>query len=189
MTQRTPPEPEPVEIVGYDADWPERFRAEAGAIRQALGDTAIRIDHIGSTAVPGLAAKPVIDIQLSVRSFGPSAAYEAPLEGLGYRLLPDPEEPDHRFYRRPGDRPRRTNVHVCVSGGSWERRHLLFRDYLRSHREEADAYETLKREMALRLGENRYEYTDAKGSFIREAQRRAEEWAATTGWAPAPSDA
>jgi GrpB-like predicted nucleotidyltransferase (UPF0157 family) len=129
-----------------------------------------------------LAAKDVIDVQVSVHNLADEGSFTGPLERLGYRLLPDPEELDHRFFRRPEERPRRTNIHVCQAGGEWERTHLLFRDFLRARPDEAVKYELVKREMADRHRANRYDYTDAKGPYIREAQLRADRWAALSGW-------
>ena len=167
----------------------DRFQRAAGELRRALGNIALRIDHIGSTAVPGLPAKPVIDIQVSVPSLEPSDPYDRPLQSLGFALLADPEEPQHRFYRRPEERPRLVNVHVCESGGAWERRHLVFRDYLRAFAAVKAEYGDLKRRAAERHSTNRYDYTDAKGPFILEVERKAKGWAHGTRWRPGPSDA
>ena len=184
-----PPEPEDVVIVPYDLLWPHRFVEAAGELRAALGDAVERIDHIGSTAVPGLPAKDVIDIQISVASFEPAEAYDEPLRRLGYEQLPDPEEPRHRFYRRPYERPRHVNIHVCESGGAWERRHLQFRDYLRASMDVREAYARLKHEVSDRLRTNRYQYTAAKGPFIRETEQTADDWASASAWAPGPPGA
>jgi len=184
-----PPEPEDVVIVPYDPTWSLRFAEVARELRGALDGAVERIEHIGSTAVPGLPAKDVIDVQVSVAAFEPADAYDEPLTGLGYELLPDPDEPQHRFYRRPSERPRRVNIHVCECGSAWERRHLLFRDYLRASPDVRDAYARLKNEMSDRYRTNRYDYTDAKGPFIREVQQTAEQWAAVSAWSPGPADA
>jgi GrpB-like predicted nucleotidyltransferase (UPF0157 family) len=184
-----PPDDEPVLLVDYDPGWADRFREVADALRNALGAAAERIDHVGSTAVPGLIAKPIVDIQISIRAFEPESAYSAPLRMLGFELLPDPGERAHRFFRRPEERPRRVNIHVCQSDSSWERRHLLFRDYLRADKDARTAYAQIKQAAAQQYGENRYDYTDVKGPFIRSAETAAERWAAETGWSPAPSDA
>lgn len=126
---------------------------------------------------------------MSLQSFEPAVAYDAPLGELGYVLLPDPEEPQHRFYRRPDERPRRVNIHLCERDGPWERRHLLFRDYLRATPEARNEYAQLKRSLASSHGDDRYRYTDAKGPFIQRIGHDAERWAAQTAWSPGPSDA
>ena len=146
----------------------------------ALGETALRIDHVGSTAVPGLAAKPVIDIQVSVPDVGHEDAFRAPIEaqGFGLRWI----EAGHRYFRPPPPLPRLYQVHVCTIDSRWEHVHLLFRDYLRSHPETAAAYAALKRELAGQHTWDRIAYNDAKGPFIEGVVRGAQEWAAQTGW-------
>ncbi len=152
---------DPVSVVPYDPSWPTRFRTEAARIRHALGAVALRIDHHGSTAVPGLAAKPVIDIQVSVRSFEPLDAYRNPLEQLGFPYRTDHEDPHHRFFREPDGRPRRTHIHVREAGGEWERLNLLFRDYLRAQADAAAMYAALKPQLAERFRDDRRSYTEA----------------------------
>jgi GrpB-like predicted nucleotidyltransferase (UPF0157 family) len=179
---------DPVEIAEYEPEWPRLFEREAERLRWVLGGVALGIEHVGSTAVPGLAAKPVVDIQVSVASFEPQAAYGRGLERLGYVFRPDPPgDPDalhHRFYRNPEGRPRRVHIHVCEAGGRWERDHLLFRDYLAANPDVAARYEDLKRELAARHGSERGEYTRAKSPFITETLRFAERWAREANWRP-----
>jgi GrpB-like predicted nucleotidyltransferase (UPF0157 family) len=100
---------EPIRLVAYDARWPALFVEQARGIRAALGQTALRIDHIGSTAVPGLAAKPIVDIQISVASFEPLDAFRVPLEGLGYVFRADNRELTKRYFREPPG-TRRTHI-------------------------------------------------------------------------------
>ncbi|MFN2589574.1 MAG: GrpB family protein [Actinomycetota bacterium] len=123
----------PISIVPYDPAWPERFEAEARRIRTALGAVAKRIDHIGSTAVRGLAGKPVIDIQVSVASLQPVDDYRIPLERLGYEYRHDPDTPEHEYFFRDVNGVRAYQSHVCSAGSRWERAHLAFRDHLRAH--------------------------------------------------------
>jgi putative glutamine amidotransferase len=159
-------------ISPYDPTWPDRYDAESARIRPALGDQVVRLDHVGSTSVPGLAAKPVVDIQVSVRSMVPRSAYVDPLVRLGYRWAIDPWTDEHEFFSRVEDGERAFHVHVCGTESEWERRHLGFRDWLRSHPEDAAAYERLKRELAEQHPRDTYTYTDAKTSFIREIEDR-----------------
>jgi GrpB-like predicted nucleotidyltransferase (UPF0157 family) len=177
-----------VEIVAYDPAWPGRFAELGRELRAGLGDVALRIDHIGSTAVPGLAAKPVIDVQVSVAAFEPLAAFKQPLERLGYVFRADNPERTKRYFREPPGR-RRTHVHVRQAGSFSEQWALLFRDYLRAHRDMAAEYEAVKRRLAVRFREDRHAYTDAKVPFMWEVIRRADGWAQAQGWQPGPSNA
>ena len=158
------------EIVPYDPRWPAAFEAEALRIRHALGPLAVRIDHHGSTAVPGLAAKPIIDIQVSVAALQPLAAYREPLHTIGYVHVPDPDDAFCPFFHRPSRWPHTHHVHVVQAGGAEERRTLAFRDYLRAHREAARGYEQLKQDLAGQLvpvdRESREAYARAKTDFI-----------------------
>jgi GrpB-like predicted nucleotidyltransferase (UPF0157 family) len=185
-SERTPPQP--IEIVAYDPAWPERFAELGRELRGELGEVALRIDHIGSTAVPGLAAKPIIDIQVSVAAFEPLEAFKQPLERLGYQYRADNPERTKRYFREPPGRWR-THVHVRRAGSFSEQWALLFRDYLRAHRAVAAEYETAKRSLAIRFRDDRHAYTDAKGPLMWELIRQADEWAQAQGWLPGPSDA
>ena len=160
-----------VVIVPYDPRWPAAFEAEAARIRAALGTLALRIDHNGSTAVPGLAAKPVIDIQVSVAELTPMDAYRQPLQALGYRHVPFPDDDSFcPFFHRPHQWPHSHHVHVVRAGDLEERRTLAFRDYLRQHPETAREYAELKARLALQFSattpESREAYADAKTGFI-----------------------
>jgi GrpB-like predicted nucleotidyltransferase (UPF0157 family) len=177
-----------IEIVTYDPTWPARFAAVAADLRSALGDVAMRIDHIGSTAVPGLAAKPVVDIQISVISFEPLHAFKGPLEGLGYVYRANNPERTKRYFREPRGSAR-THIHVRRAGSFSEQFALLFRDYLRAHPDEVAPYAALKRDLAQRHRDDRRAYTDAKVRYFWETIRRADEWAQASGWIPTPSDA
>jgi GrpB-like predicted nucleotidyltransferase (UPF0157 family) len=163
-------------LVPYDENWAAWFDEEAERICTALGDLAVRIDHVGSTSVPGLAAKPVIDIQVSVASIIPRAPTAAALAGIGYEHNVDPIDDEHDFFSKgygyDAD-ARRVHVHVCLAGGEWERRHLAFRDWLRAYPEDAAAYEAMKREAVAAHPNDIYAYVDAKTAFIRDIEARA----------------
>jgi GrpB-like predicted nucleotidyltransferase (UPF0157 family) len=169
-------QPDRIEIVPYDPAWPEQFARLGRELRGGLGDVARRIDHVGSTSVPGLAAKPIIDIQVSVAAFEPLEAFKQPLERLGYVYRADNPERTKRYFREPPGRPR-THVHVRRAGSFSEQWALLFRDYLRAHREVAAEYEAVKRRLANRFWEDRLADADAKVPFLWEVIRRADEWA------------
>jgi GrpB-like predicted nucleotidyltransferase (UPF0157 family) len=164
-------------LVPYDPAWAVRFAQERRRIADALGPAALRIDHVGSTAVPGLAAKPIVDVQLSVTDVEDEAAYLPHLEACGYRLRV--RSPGHRMVRTP---ERDVHVHVCSAGSDWERRHLLFRDRLRHDADDRAVYEATKRRLAGRNWVDMNAYADAKGPVIADITRRAEAWAASGGW-------
>jgi GrpB-like predicted nucleotidyltransferase (UPF0157 family) len=173
---------EPIELVPYDPTWPGVFEEMRARLATALGPVALRIDHVGSTAVPGLAAKPVIDIQVSVPDVDDESAYKEAMESQGLELRWI--EPGHRYFRPPPDLPRLYHVHVCSTGSEWERVHLLFRDHLRTHGDSAQTYEALKGQLARDYRGDRIGYTDAKSPFIEDVLVRAERWAKETGWRP-----
>ena len=128
-------------------------------VAPALGRTALRIEHVGSTSVPGLAAKPIVDIQVSVADLGDEPRYVPALQAAGLVLRSRDEW--HRYFRAPADRPRDVHVHVCAAGSQWEHDHLLFRDYcpLRSHPAACLRYAEAKRANARRWGDDGWAYT------------------------------
>ncbi len=162
-------------LTEYDPEWPSRFEREAAELLDALGDLAIRIEHVGSTSVPGLAAKPVIDIQISVASLVPRSPMVASLSALGYEHSIDPIEPQHEFFSKGYDdeRVQKVNVHVCEVGSTWERRHLAFRDELRRDPAAAAEYAALKRRLANEHPRDIMSYVDGKTAFIRSIEARA----------------
>jgi GrpB-like predicted nucleotidyltransferase (UPF0157 family) len=167
-----PYRPRPVRLVAYDPGWPARYEELAAAIIAALGPVARRVEHVGSTAVPGLVAKPVIDIQVSVVSFEPLEAYRSPLESLGFVHRPD-DEPEHRFFGLTDDGSERiAHIHVCEEGGEWERRHLAFRDALRTDDDLRVRYEAEKRRVAALHPGDTLAYAEAKTPWIRAEERR-----------------
>ena len=157
-------------IVDYDPGWPAMFEAERARLAVAMGELAIRIDHHGSTAVPGLAAKPIIDIQISVASLEPLTPLVARLTPFGYVHVPHPDDAFCPFLHRPPAWPHTHHVHLVQAGGPEERRTLAFRDYLRAHADAAREYERLKRELAARTDAgdpvSRERYAMAKSEFV-----------------------
>ena len=166
-----------IALVPYDGQWPAAFEAEASHLRTVLGPMSLRIDHHGSTAVPGLAAKPIIDIQVSVVSLQPLTAFGRPLEAAGYVHVPSPDDGFCPFFHRPRQWPHTHHVHVVESGSAEERRTLACRDYLRDHPETAREYEQLKRVLAGRHqgidAEGREAYAQAKTEFVERIVRLA----------------
>jgi len=167
-----------VSIVPYDPSWPHAFATEADRIRVRLGSLALRIDHVGSTAVPGLSAKPVIDIQVSLATLEPRQALTAAMADLGY-LHVDLGAFDHvyPFYTKPHIWPCTHHVHLCVAGSDEERNHLAFRDHLRLNPSSAAKYEALKVSLAAqhegRTLESQEAYSLAKSSFVHAALTKA----------------
>jgi GrpB-like predicted nucleotidyltransferase (UPF0157 family) len=167
-----------VRIVEYDPTWVEMAAVEIARIEVAVGEVAVRIDHVGSTAVPGLAAKPIVDLQLSVANVDARSLYVEQLEGLGYLFAPDSASPDFHFFGLPAARPRTHHLHVCAAGSEDERRHLAVRDYLRAHPDEVAAYAEVKRGLAARAPGDRLAYIEGKDAYVAALERRALAWAA-----------
>ncbi len=166
-----------IRLVAYDPSWPVRFEQERARIVEALGPIAQRIDHVGSTAVRGLCAKPIIDIDLSVEDPDVEAAYLPALKRAGYLLRV--RSPGHRMVRSAG---LDVHVHVCGAGSPWERRHLLFRDWLRTDATDRARYGQVKQAVAEREWADMNEYAAAKNQVIQEITERAERWARSTSW-------
>ena len=160
-----------VEVVSYKPEWPEEFRLIASALREALGELAVRIDHIGSTSVPGLAAKPVIDLMAAAASLDRGTAAEDALAGLGYRRF-EVGMPGRLFYYRDEDGQRAYQLHV-VPADTWDARNeRLLRDHLRAHPDDARRYAELKQRLAAEHTDGT-EYTKAKTELIQELTDRA----------------
>jgi len=157
-------------IVDPDPTWPDRYRAAALTIRGVLGELAVTVDHVGSTAVPGLPAKPVIDIDLTIEDTADELRYLPVLAGLGYRLVL--REPWWYGHRMLLSRAEDTNLHVWPVGAPEPVRHLLFRDWLRTHPEDRELYATTKRHLAEATGRGPAEYSLAKNDVIDDIVRR-----------------
>jgi GrpB-like predicted nucleotidyltransferase (UPF0157 family) len=161
----------PIVLVDYDPAWPRLFEREAARIRSALGDRALQVEHTGSTSVPGLAAKPIIDVVLVVADSADEPAYVPPLESAGYVLrIREPDWFEHRLLR--GTEPA-ANIHVFSAGCAEIERMLLFRDHLRRNDEDRELYERTKRELARRKWRYVQHYADAKTEVVRRILARA----------------
>jgi GrpB-like predicted nucleotidyltransferase (UPF0157 family) len=160
-----------VEIHPYDPSWPARFETERACIVAALGATAVGVEHTGSTSVPGLGAKPTIDITLTVPDSTDETAYVPALEEVGFIfLMREPEWFEHRLFRRD---PRLVNLHVFSVGCSEVEQMVGFRDWLRTHPVDRELYERTKRELASRPWAVVQDYADAKTDIVTEIKRRA----------------
>jgi GrpB-like predicted nucleotidyltransferase (UPF0157 family) len=165
-----------IELAPYDDAWPSQFEAEARRIRAALGGRALRLEHVGSTSVPGLAAKPILDLVLEVADSVDEPAYVQALEAAGYVLrIREPGWFEHRMFR--GEAPR-VNLHVYSAGCEEVGRMLLFRDRLRASGEDRAHYEAAKRRLAAADWRFVQNYADAKSGIVAEIMARAEAWAA-----------
>ena len=164
-----PPAPETVVLVPHNPDWPRRYQALAADIRAALGDAALDVDHIGSTSVEGLAAKDVIDIDLTVADSRDEDTYVPALERLGYVLvIREPSFHEHRALRLGEPR---VNLHVFSPDCPEAIRHRMFRDWLRTHPEDRELYENAKR-TAVPGGGNVMDYNQRKENVIRDIYDR-----------------
>jgi GrpB-like predicted nucleotidyltransferase (UPF0157 family) len=162
---------ERVVIVEYDHEWPAMFARETARIRAALGDRALRIEHVGSTSVPGLAAKPVIDILLVVADSADEDAYAPPLQGGGYTLrIREKDWFEHRLFNGP-DTP--VNLHVFSSGCEEIERMLTFRDRLRTNAADCELYARAKQRLAELEWASVQDYADAKTTIVGEILTRA----------------
>jgi GrpB-like predicted nucleotidyltransferase (UPF0157 family) len=158
-------------IADYDPQWPRRFEREAAKIRRALGPAALAIEHVGSTSVPGLAAKPIVDILLVVEDSSDEDAYLPELLGAGYVLrVREPGFEEHRMVRTP---KKHVHVHIFSTGSREGERLLLMRDHLRHDKADRDLYASIKRELASRDWPTMQHYADAKTQVIQEILVRA----------------
>lgn len=176
-------------LMPYNPDWRGRFLAMGQRIRHALGGTALRIDHHGSTAVPGLVSKPVIDIQVSVASLEDTDAFAPWLEELGLTFRRDDPDLTRRSFSGDFRGVGMANVHVRRAGSFSEQFQLLFRDFLRADERARQRYGDEKEKLAANPWITVDEYAEAKGDAIWSTVREGQRWAAATGWRPPPSDA
>jgi GrpB-like predicted nucleotidyltransferase (UPF0157 family) len=166
-----PPPAGQIFLADYDPDWPRLFEREADRIRAALGERALQIEHTGSTSVPGLAAKPIIDITLVVEDTTDETGYVPALEAAGYVLrIREPEWYEHRMFRGPDTS---VNLHVFSRGCEETERMTAFRDHLRTNAADRELYERTKRDLAARNWRFGQNYADAKSGVIREILARA----------------
>jgi GrpB-like predicted nucleotidyltransferase (UPF0157 family) len=169
----------PIVIAAYDAAWPATYEAERRRIQRAIGEWLLQIEHVGSTSVPGLAAKPIIDIMPGLRSLADAPHIVPAMQSLGYQYVSEYEAqiPERRYFVRPGGEENRGrhlfHVHAVETTSEFWRRHLAFRDWLRAHPEDCRAYAELKQHLAVQHGCDRDGYTSAKTDFIRGIERRA----------------
>lgn len=189
------PQSRPIEIIPYQSSWVEEFSQIGTALRRALGQTAVRIDHIGSTAVPGLPAKDIIDIQVTVADLH-DAAIAAKLSESGFQLregilrdnflgISDPESTDlEKRYGREKEGGRRSHIHIRQDGRFNQRYPLLFRDYLRAHNIMRQGYATIKMRLAEIFPNSIDGYLYIKDPLMDMIFAAAQDWAAVVNWQP-----
>jgi len=160
----------PIEVVPYDSCWPVLFELEKAALLPAFGEYLCCIEHIGSTAVPGLAAKPVIDILVGVHSIADAPAFIPALQALGYEYIPEHEAvfPERRYLHKIVNGKHTHHLHIVEPGSDFFKVQILFRDHLRSHPADAARYAELKYRLAQEYHNDREAYTNGKGPLIEE---------------------
>jgi len=174
-------------IAKYNSEWSNQFVEIGTRLRNALQQTALRIDHVGSTSIPGLDAKPILDIQISIDNLGDTAKYVTPIEEAGFVFRSDNADLTKRYFReRPGQV--RMHLHVRQTGSFSEQMTLLFRDYLRRHPEDCLRYAEEKHRLMQLYRHERSKYVEEKGPVVWEILQKAHLWSQATGWEPGESD-
>jgi GrpB-like predicted nucleotidyltransferase (UPF0157 family) len=164
-----------IELVPCDATWPDLFRVEATLVGEVFGPELVAIHHVGSTAIPGILAKPIVDILLEVRSIEAVDSFNNSMTELGYLPTGENGIPGRRYFRKATDLHHTHHVHAFQAGHPEVERHLIFRDYLIAHPDEAQAYSRLKEELRDRFPEDVTSYACGKDAFIAEIVRRSKE--------------
>lgn len=165
-----------VEVVPHDPAWAQSFQAEAEVIRAILGSEVVAVHHIGSTAIPGISAKPIVDIMVEVRDIARVDAYADRFAAQGYRPMGENGIPGRRYFIKGPDEARTHHVHIFAAGNPEIERHLTFRDYMIAHPEDARAYSRLKEDLAARFPTDIDSYVAGKDAFVKEIDRRAAAW-------------
>lgn len=175
-----------IRVVSHDPVWAVKFEVEAGRIAEAIGEAAVRVHHIGSTAIPQTKAKPVIDILVEVTSLDVLDRMAPRLEALGYEAKGEFGIPGRRYFRLDDARGTRTHqVHAFEAGTPNVVRHIAFRDYVRAHPLLAEEYGALKKRLAEAHPDDMAAYMDGKDAFVKEHERRALVWASDASVMPA----
>jgi len=165
----------PVVIKHYDPNWPEMFQKEAALIKKTIAPFITTIQHIGSTSVPGLAAKPIIDMLIGLKRLSDSIHFAPLIINIGYRYFPEHEVeiPERRYFSKIINSDMGYHLHMVEPDSEFCHRHLAFRDYLRTHADTAADYAALKNKIAEEYGSDREGYTDAKSDFIKGIEKNS----------------
>lgn len=169
-----------VEVVPHSPRWRDAFEAEAKRVAAALGENVVAVHHIGSTAIPNIYAKPIIDLLVEVRDIVEVDGRRSMMEALGYEVMGEFGIQGRRYFRKDDREGVRTHqVHAFEAGSAQVERHLAFRDYMIANPEAARKYSELKRRLAQEHPQNIDGYMDGKDDFIKEMDRRAAQWRAS----------
>lgn len=174
-------------IANYDPEWRNLFLDLGSKIRNSLGERAIRIDHVGSTSIVGIDAKPIIDIQISVLDLDNEISYKSKIEEVGFELRRENPDKTKKYFREVPGR-RRTHIHVRQAGSYSEQLTLLFRDYLRDHPEDCLRYAQEKHRLMKIFKNDRPKYVEGKGPIVWKILQKAHTWSQEVGWKPVKSD-
>ena len=164
-----------VDLVSYCFDWPQEFEQEKKNLQKILEGHALAIEHVGSTSIPGLSAKPILDIAVAVSNIETLHKLIPILTDAGYDVLDSIEKCGEVLARKGNPECRTHYIHIEVKGSTYWNNHILFRDYLLEHPEIIEQYENLKKDMALKFKEDRKKYTAAKNEFIQNILKLAKE--------------
>ncbi|WP_214850304.1 GrpB family protein [Exiguobacterium sp. s193] len=162
-------------VTPYQEVWGKMFETEAARLRTVFGGRLRAVHHIGSTSVPGLSAKPIIDILPVVDTLGDIESFDTAMEALGYEVKGEFGMPGRRYYRK-GDDNRTHHIHLYAEGSPEIRRHVVFRDYLRQHPDEVVAYSAIKEQLAEQYPVDIESYIAGKDAFVKEMEQRALAW-------------
>ena len=163
-----------VKLVPHNPKWEKLFEKEKKVLEKKLGNLVIDIEHVGSTSVPGISAKPVIDILVGIKSMTDAKKCIKQLESLGYEYMPDRGEKGRRIFFAKGSHKRRTHhIHLVKFGGKVWESHILFAEYLRRHKKRAKQYDALKKSLLKKFEKDRESYTKSKAKFIRETIKKS----------------
>lgn len=166
-----------IEVVPHNFEWRDEFETEAKQIAAALGENIVSVYHIGSTAIPNIYAKPIIDLLVEVKDISVVDEQNSAMESLGYEVMGEFGIVGRRYFRKDNQHGIRTHqIHTFVSSSPEVERHLAFRDYLIAHAEEAQSYSDLKRRLIEKNSQNMDEYMDGKDDFIKKVDQKAEQW-------------
>jgi GrpB-like predicted nucleotidyltransferase (UPF0157 family) len=166
-----------IEVLPHNPQWRDAFESEAAQIAAALGEIVVAIHHIGSTAIPNIYAKPVIDLLVEVRDIAEADGRNSAMRSLGYEVKGEFGIPGRRYFRKDNREGIRTHqVHAFEAGSAEVVRHLSFRDYMIAHPEDAQEYSELKQKLARQHPENMDGYMDGKDDFIKDIDQKAARW-------------
>lgn len=168
--------PRRVRLVPQNPCWPQMFEEEAANLRRLFGDQVVEVYHIGSTAIPDILAKPIVDILVAVRDIESIDEFNVKMTSAGYLAKGEFGIAGRRFFVKGGEVRRSHHIHIFQEGHSEIDRHLDFRDYLIAHPDEAKAYESVKLELAQRYAEDVDSYTEGKNDFVTQANEKARAW-------------